>query len=116
MKFDVNDYKGTYYMHCKTKEESDIFLEYLNSLGRKWVDGESYLSPGIYGTRYGKHVYDCYNFNCGQISSEGIIKDLNLDNRILEFSEFDWEGYDYDDDYEISNDDIFDFIGGNYEI
>lgn len=36
MKFDINDYKGKYAMHCKTEEEAKDFCEYLHSVGRKW--------------------------------------------------------------------------------
>lgn len=36
MRFDANDYKGRYAMHCATEKEANIFLEYLDSIGRKW--------------------------------------------------------------------------------
>ena len=36
MKFDINDYKGKYAMHCKTEEEANDFCKYMDSIGRKW--------------------------------------------------------------------------------
>lgn len=42
MKFNIDKYMGNYAMHCKTEEEAKIFLRYLDSVGRKWVDGTSY--------------------------------------------------------------------------
>lgn len=28
MKFNIDDYKGKYVMHCKTKEEAEVFYTY----------------------------------------------------------------------------------------
>ena len=33
MKFDINDYKGKYVMHCKTEEEAREFVAYLKTTG-----------------------------------------------------------------------------------
>ena len=32
MKFNIDDYKGKYVMHCKTKEEVESFRKYLSSV------------------------------------------------------------------------------------
>lgn len=59
MKFNINKYMGNYAMHCKTKEEAKIFCRYLDSVGRKWVDGTSYMSM----TKWSVHGPDtCYDF------------------------------------------------------
>ena len=42
MKFNIEDYKGKYAMHCKTEEEAKDFCAYLGGIGRKWCDGGSY--------------------------------------------------------------------------
>lgn len=62
MKFNIDDYKGKYVMHCKTKEEAEIFLKYLHSIGRLWSSGDSYLSESYWG-KYKEST--CYNFNYG---------------------------------------------------
>lgn len=49
MKFNINKYEGNYAMHCKTEEEAKIFCRYLDSVGRKWVDGDLYLSMILNG-------------------------------------------------------------------
>lgn len=34
MRFNIEDYKGKYVMHCKTEEEAEDFCIYLDSIGR----------------------------------------------------------------------------------
>lgn len=34
MKFNIDDYKGKYVMHCKTEEEAIEFLDYMKQIGR----------------------------------------------------------------------------------
>ena len=41
MRFNIEDYKGNYVMHCKTEEEAEIFCKYLHSIGRTWSTGVS---------------------------------------------------------------------------
>lgn len=60
MKFNIDDYKGKYVMHCKTEEEAIDFCNYLHFLGKKWSTGDSYLSF-TYWEKYKKDT--CYNFN-----------------------------------------------------
>lgn len=60
MKFNIEDYKGKYVMHCKTEEEAEIFCKYLYSIGRTWNSGDSYLSKSYWDT-YKESI--CYNFN-----------------------------------------------------
>ena len=43
MKFNFNDYKGKYVMHCKTKEDAKEFCILMHEDGRKWFSGDSYL-------------------------------------------------------------------------
>lgn len=60
MRFNIEDYKGKYVMHCKTEEEAEIFCKYLHSIGRTWNSGDSYLSKSYWDT-YKESI--CYNFN-----------------------------------------------------
>lgn len=60
MRFNIEDYKGKYVMHCKTEEEAEIFCKYLYSIGRTWSNGHSYLSKS-YWVIYKEST--CYSFN-----------------------------------------------------
>lgn len=94
-KFDINDYRGNgYVMHCDTKAKADVFLRYLNSCGRKWTDGESYLTEDCW------EVYEentCYVFNIGQIGHYGALQAPGFYGfgrwTILEFDDFIWDGH-----------------------
>ena len=85
MKFDINNYKGRYVMHCKTEAEAREFCNYLHSIGRKWDTRESYLDLTDW-TTYKEHTV--YYFN------EGMFGSCNCEDvdsyTILEFSDFDW--------------------------
>lgn len=60
MKFNIDDYKGKYVMHCKTEEEAKTFCKYLHNIGHMWSSGDSYLSEN-YWSFY--KASTCYNFN-----------------------------------------------------
>ena len=63
MKFNINDYRGKYAMHCKTAEEAKSFCNYLDKIGKKWIDGERYTEDN----GWDKHKDNtCYLFNKGQ--------------------------------------------------
>lgn len=87
MRFNINDYNGKYAMHCKTEEEAKIFCRYLDSVGRKWVNGDSYMSI----TNWDNYDYNtCYGFNDGTYCDK--IYFLTCDYyTILEFSDFEWD-------------------------
>ena len=60
MKFNINDYKGKYAMHCKTEKEAKSFCNYLHEHGKSWTNGDSYVRR----TEWNKYKKDtCYNFN-----------------------------------------------------
>ena len=83
MKFNIDDYKGKYAMHCKTEEEAINFCNYLHSLGKMWCDRESYLNKNNYRMYYSKTAY---SFN------EGVYCDTDFyveeGYTILEWSDF----------------------------
>lgn len=83
MKFDINDYKDKYAMHCKTEEEAKDFCEYLHSVGRRWCTDQPYITNTCYHTYIGNTVY---TFN------EGSYCDMKWHTEhgyiILEWSDF----------------------------
>lgn len=86
MKFNINKYEGNYAMHCKTEEEAKIFCHYLDSVGRKWADGTSYMS--MTNWNYGPDT--CYTFNSGTYCKKTYFLTRNY-YTILEFSDFEWD-------------------------
>lgn len=61
MEFDIENYKDTpnesFAMHCETREEAEEFLEFLHSLGRKWVDGVTYKDVNSWSSYKHNTVY-----------------------------------------------------------
>lgn len=97
--FPINDYKDTedqrFAMHCESEEEARIFLEFLDSIGRRWASGESYTNHNNYFYRYRDHG-PCYYFNEGRVGS---VESASItDAIILEFSDLliDDSGFDVD--------------------
>jgi hypothetical protein len=83
-KFNINDYKDDYVMHCNTEEKANVFCKYLNSVGRKWNSDCSYLEKNEWN-KYKKDT--CYNFNYGTFCD---YNSYCIDYTILEFDNFDW--------------------------
>lgn len=83
MKFNLNDYKGNYAMHCKTKEEAESFCRFLHQNGRRWSDGTSYLKNDFWDEYEDDTIYffnECtYDERCS---------DFEEDYIILEWSDF----------------------------
>lgn len=88
MRFSLDDYQGDYAMFCKTKEEANIFLNFLADHGRKWSSGNSYREVKSFG---GYADGACYAFNIGQWCSFDWY--ANRGFTILEFENFEWDGY-----------------------
>lgn len=84
MKFNLNDYKGKYVMHCKTKEEADSFCRFLHQNGRKWSSGDSYLEF---------NCWDVYKIDTVYYFNEGVYCNIEYAKwkegyTILEWSNF----------------------------
>ena len=63
MRFNIDDYKGKYAMHCKTEEEAKDFCNHLDKCGRKWCSDLSYL----WHTNWYMYNEDmAYSFNSGE--------------------------------------------------
>ena len=83
MKFNIEDYKGNYVMHCKTEEEEKDFCGYLDSINRKWISGLSYED----NTKWDVHKQDTYYyFNEGCFSNGYFVNKCRY--KILEWSDF----------------------------
>ena len=63
--FNIDNYPGNYCMHCATKEEALEFLQYLDSVGRTWNGGDSYLSFSNYNMYGNETVYHFNEGTCG---------------------------------------------------
>ena len=83
MKFNIDDYKGKYAMHCNTEEEARDFCRFLDSIGRFWSADTSYAEATYYDT-YGNRT--CYDFNASKYS--GISWYVAENYKILEWSDF----------------------------
>ena len=84
-KFNIEDYDDQCVMHCKNIEEAREFLSYLDSIGRSWRGGGSYLDRDNYD-RYGSDT--CYRFTAGEYCYLRYFRDNEY--TILNFEEFDW--------------------------
>jgi len=83
MKFNIDDYKGKYVMHCNTEKEAIDFCKYLHSIGKRWNDATSYLNNTEWD-RYGTDTV--YLFNSDLVSYIYHAKRQNY--TILEWSDF----------------------------
>ena len=82
MKFNINDYKGNYVMHCKTEEEARDFLLYLSKIGKQWRDTTPYIGDTNWSVNRSNTVY---YFNKG---THGNMLRVGRDYIILEWSDF----------------------------
>lgn len=83
MKFNIDDYKGKYAMHCKTEEEARDFCEYLHNVGRKWRSGDNYKENVEYSGYKNKTAY---SFNEGSFADSNWYQERGY--TILEWSDF----------------------------
>ena len=83
MKFNLDDYKGKYAMHCKTEEEAEIFCAFLHKNGKKWSTKDSYLKDTCWSFFKEK---TCYFFNKG--TYDKIQTCIVQDYVILEWEDF----------------------------
>lgn len=83
MKFNIEDYKGNYVMHCKTEEEAIDFCNYLDSVGKKWKSGDSYLNNTNYDYWRESMAYNFNNDTHADVDSY-----ITNNYTILEWSDF----------------------------
>lgn len=85
LKFNINDYPGRVAMQCETPEEAQAFCEYLDSIGHRWLGGQSYRESSEW------HVYGdktCYSFNTNTFADVAFYKCNGY--AIMKYSDFDW--------------------------
>ncbi len=82
--FDFERYDVAVVMHCRTQAEAEIFCRSMDSVGKKWPSGHSYLEYSVWDV----HKEDtCYCITQGGFSDIGYAKEH--DWKILDFSDFD---------------------------
>ena len=84
-RFNIEDYQDEYAMHCETEVKAAIFCGYMDSVGRVWIDGTSYVEDMAYD--------DCENDTAYTLDdmSYGHWQELERCRyTILEFDDFDW--------------------------
>ena len=86
MKFELEQYDSDCVMNCPTRESAEIFLRFLDSVGRSWSSGERYTDNLRWETR---GADTCYNFNSGMVG--GIVFYDDAGYQILNFSDFEWD-------------------------
>ena len=74
MKFDINNYKGKYVMHCKTEEEAKEFCDHVRNNN----------NPSIVFRMYGKNT--CFRLNSNNHASKNYYEEHGY--TILEWSDF----------------------------
>lgn len=85
MRFDITQYQGEVAMHCKTREEAQVFLEFLHQIGKSWCNGENYSKY----THYNDYEEQTtYSFNNGKYG--GLNWFIDHGYTILEFEDFEW--------------------------
>lgn len=113
MKFNIDDYNDSYVMHCPTEEAADIFLSYLDSIGKQWRTGKRYIE---YTNWLAYNSETCYRFTQGTFGS--LSKYLSEEwlgvKIVLEFNDFDWDYDSIDIDEETIA--IFEQFLGNFQI
>lgn len=94
MQFNIENYPFNTVMHCESREECNIFEEFLSKQGRTWGSGDSY-NAGIHDIFSHTEENTCYNYNRGTYC--GLNHYEREGYKILRFSDFDW-GQDSDND------------------
>ena len=111
-KFDIKDYPGKYVMHVTTEEEDKIFREYLHSVGKKWLDGQSCKDITYFGRYKGDTVYYFNKNTYGHFGNA-------VDYRILEFNDFDWSDFTMKKEFtkaDLKNGDVVLWDDGDVQI
>ena len=103
--FDINNFPGEdYMMVCKTRGQSEIFRRYLDSTGKRWRSGDSYIFIDYDGSTIGCGIAIGYIFN--RNVKKDIDSDYEHDENSLFFSDFKWDGYNDSTDITFSFEDM----------
>jgi hypothetical protein len=85
--FDINKYKGKYVMHTVTKEQYDEFCAYLDSIGKRWISGESFAEEYTYDT-YKEDTCINFNLDTATVAFRDVEFYKTLNHTILEMENF----------------------------
>ena len=95
-KFNLDDYKGNYVMHCDTVKKARAFCEFLHKAERRWITDEVYRGNTRWRMNKEKTVY---YFNRGTYGSVDRAKEDGY--IVLEFDYFNWNDVEPEGDYII---------------
>ena len=84
MKFNFNDYKGKFAMHCKTAKEAKEFCRYMHSHGRMWNSFDSYADKTNWNEYFKEQTV--YYFNDGRCGTVEFAKECG-------YTVLEWEDY-----------------------
>ena len=86
MKFDISKYGSKHVMLCPDQESASIFMRFLDSIGRTWCSGTSYLHRDNWNT-YKRNT--CYRFTEGEYCRKSYFEENHY--IILNFYDFEWD-------------------------
>ena len=81
--FKLEDYAGSYVMHCDTEDKSKVFLEFLHIQGRMWKEGDITYKDKTNWNIYNENTV--YYFNNG---TYGHVELVRYGRTVLEFDDF----------------------------
>lgn len=103
--FDINNFPGEdYMMVCKTREQSEIFRRYLDSIGKRWRSGDSYIFLDYDDSTIGKGIAIGYFFY--KNSKKNLDECYEHTEYSLYFDDFSWPGYNDPTDVSFSFEDM----------
>lgn len=85
-KFRLEDYEGSYVMHCVEEWQAEKFCEFLHKKGKVWSTKLEYIKDSRWNT---DRDQTCYAFNIGTYSTYSHYHNYT-DFTILNFDDFDW--------------------------
>lgn len=95
-KFCFDEYQERrYVMHCRSVEDAKYFCSLLHKEGRNWRGGQDYINNVDYSLADGG---TCYAFNMGQRGTYDFFIDNQDQYTILEFDDFQWDGYNFSEE------------------
>lgn len=104
-KFNFDEYKGKYGMHCKTEEEAIDFCKVMHQNGMRWCTAEKYIDNNNLSDYKEETVY-C--FNEGEYCRKDYAEDYGY--KILEWSDFMNKCFEKSD---LRNGDFIEYKDGN---
>lgn len=87
--FDINKYTDPLYvMVCRSEQEAIVFTRFLDSVGRTWRGGGSYIAKHYYDGKIWDEI--AYFFNQGMYGGYRTIRDARERGLALYYDNFSW--------------------------